>query len=366
MVWRLLQPINQLSICVARILEGLVIVSTRSASGGERTETSGIRGAAMDSLPSLSVLIPSYNCSEWLDRSIRSAMMVQGCLLDIIVVDDGSTDNTPELLDRLKGEFPLLRCFRTVNQGLSSARNFGLSRALGEYVLLLDSDDELLPCDVSSLLLSQCDMVRIGVEEILDGQSSLIVGDTAGVVSGRNYLSACFGRNTFYTPSWAYLYKLDWLRKNELSFEHGLLHEDNLFTVQALLKAESVLVVPTLVYRYIRRPDSITTASDEHKLLARIRAYSLISFRLTGIANEDPSFDLRWKIYEVLDGAFRLANRCSGRQGKLIALRALLKFTLSYRGFGGYACRCDQVIRLARYTYRLIMHRGSKSSAGLV
>lgn len=304
----------------------------------------------------LTVVIPSYNCAQWLDRSIRSTTTLSGCEVEIIVIDDGSTDETPEVLERLKNEIPSLNVLHKQNGGLSSARNYGLAHAQGSYVLLLDADDELIPCDLSSLLATGCQMIRIGVEEVSAGKQPLIRAEPMRTISGREYLSYGFKNHSFYTSSCAYLYNVDWLRQNTLIFEENLLHEDNLFTVQALLKADNVLVVPTLVYRYIRRPDSITTAIDEEKLLARVKAYVRIALLLTVVGNQDPSFDLRWKIHEVLDGAQRLATHCKGRRAQVITLRALLKFIFSYRGYGQHAFQRDQLMRLLKYLRDIAMH----------
>jgi len=281
---------------------------------------------------------------------------LSGCEVQVIVVDDGSTDETQEVLQRIKGEMPSLLTLHKHNGGLSSARNLGLSYAHGTYVLFLDADDMLIPCDVSSLMATGCHMIRIGIEEVSADERPLIRAESMGMMSGREYLADGFKNNSFYTSSCAYIYQAGWLRQNALAFEDKLLHEDNLFTVQALLKADTVLIVPTLLYRYIRRSNSITTAQSDEMLLARVRAYVRIALMLTAIGNRDPSFDLRWKIQEVLDGAQRLATRRKDRRGEMIALQGLLKFIFSYRGYGQHAFRYEQLVRLLRHLRSLVMH----------
>lgn len=308
-------------------------------------------------LPRLSVVIPTYECAKWLERAVRSTKTLIGCDLQVIVVDDGSTDATPGVLELLKREMPSLLTWRQQNGGLSSARNFGLGKACGDYVLFLDADDMLLPCDVAPLLESGSHMVRIGVEEVLEGHPTLVRSELPEKTSGREYLSRSFNANSFYTASCAYLYRVDWLRKKALFFEDGLLHEDNLFTVQALLSADTVQIVPTLLYRYIRRSDSITTASGDDKLLPRIQSYGRIAEHLTRIANSDRTFDLRWKIQEVLDGAQGLASQCTIRRGHVMALRSLLQFMFTYRGYGRHGFRLEQLKRIQKYLRSYLMHR---------
>lgn len=307
--------------------------------------------------PLLTVIIPSYNCAPWLERSVRSTTSLSGCEVKVIIIDDGSTDHTQDVLQNLKHDIPALEIFKIPNGGLSSARNFGLVHASGQYVMFLDADDELIPCDLSLLLATNCDMIRIGVEETLGTAKNLIHEESQGIISGREYLTQGFNKNNFFTPSWAYIYQLPWLQRNNLSFKDKLLHEDNLFTVQALLSASTIIATPALIYRYIRRPDSITTSTSEDTLIARIQAYGLIAISLTEIANQDKSFDLRWKIHEILDGAQRLANHCTSRKGQIIALQSILRFMLSYRGYGQHGFRHAQIVRLIRYSHNLLRHR---------
>ena len=193
--------------------------------------------------------------------------------------------------------------------------------------------------------------------EVWEGHPTLVRAESNDELSGRAYLSRSFNTNSFYTASCAYLYHVDWLRKKALFFENGLLHEDNLFTVQALLAADTVQIVPTLLYRYIRRSDSITTASGDDKLLPRIQSYGRIAEHLIRIANSDRTFDLRWKIQEVLDGAQRLASQCTSRRGQVMVLRSLLQCMCTYRGYGRHGFQLEQLKRLAKYFRSYVMHR---------
>jgi glycosyltransferase involved in cell wall biosynthesis len=88
------------------------------------------------------VIIPVYNGSSTLRRAIRSALFQTGCIVDVIVVDDGSTDQTPEILREFQGK---IRTIRQSNAGVGAARNKGLDLAAGQYIAFLDADDEWLP-----------------------------------------------------------------------------------------------------------------------------------------------------------------------------------------------------------------------------
>lgn len=93
----------------------------------------------------VSVLIPAYNYAGYLERAVRSALAQNHRPLEIIIIDDGSTDRTPDLGRQLERELPEVRYIRQPNAGLSAARNAGICNATHPFVAFLDADDEWLP-----------------------------------------------------------------------------------------------------------------------------------------------------------------------------------------------------------------------------
>jgi glycosyltransferase involved in cell wall biosynthesis len=289
-------------------------------------------------VPRICVVIPSYNCAQWLERAVKSAFSFCSSPKSVVVVDDGSTDHTSAVCAQLLDRFASLKVLVKPNGGLSSARNHGIEYALkervGDYLVLLDADDMLLPADLSFLSAGRHDMVRIGVEEIVEGRDGAICHcESNSALTGKEYLRRSFDSRSFYTPSCAYLYRLEWLRDSKVRFMDGLIHEDNLFTVQALLRAASVKAVPDLVYRYIRRPDSITTSIDEARFRRRIRSLAVITRELTMLANQHPDLDARWWIDETVHNAAALAQRCTGAGALAETLGMQLRYMVTYRGW---------------------------------
>lgn len=281
----------------------------------------------------ISVVVPSFNCANFLERAVASVQNLGLPNSEILLVDDGSTDETPNLGPELAKRYPALSYLRKPNGGLSSARNFGMASASGRYIVLLDADDELLPCEMTTALATGADMVRIGVLEAAESGATTEHLDSGVASTGAQYLQARFNAHTFFTPSWAYFYRRDWLQKQRLQFKPGLVHEDNLFTVQALLAAGTVAVHPGLVYKYIRRPGSITKASDRTNLLARIDSLALICEELTGLANSRPDLDLRWWIDQNVHNAAALAKQAGGWWPWVLTVAMQLKCMVTYRGF---------------------------------
>ena len=93
--------------------------------------------------PLVSVIIPTFNGERYLEEAVISALRQTYKNLECIVVDDGSTDNTPKIINKLSSRDSRLKYFYKVNGGLSSARNFGINKSKGEWIQFLDSDDWL-------------------------------------------------------------------------------------------------------------------------------------------------------------------------------------------------------------------------------
>ena len=99
----------------------------------------------MDDMPLITVIVPVYNILEYLPRCVRSITAQSYRNLEILLVDDGSTDGTGDLCERLAEEDGRIRVFHKENGGTSAARNLGLAHASGEYVGFVDSDDYIEP-----------------------------------------------------------------------------------------------------------------------------------------------------------------------------------------------------------------------------
>jgi len=302
----------------------------------------------------LSIVIPAYNSAPWLERAVRSCFNVGIKSIEVIVVDDGSTDNTPDLLKRLRSEIPLLRPLRKANGGLSAARNFGIEHAMGQHLLLLDADDELIDCDLAPVLATNHDMVRIGVVEVTLDDEVKLHAESVEMTTGRKYLQNHLSKDFFFTPSCAYLYRNDWLVSSRLKFEKGIIHEDMLFTLQALLAAKSVSATPLPVYRYFRRTDSITTKRNDNQSLLRMQSLRYIANKLTGLANVNPDIQIDWWIDQTIAYAFDISLRSSNRRVRYEALLMQIDWIRSYRHWGMHRDLYSEIKKIKQYLWALI------------
>ena len=116
----------------------------------------------MSILPIVSVIIPTYNCANYIVNAIDSALKQRGCSLDLIVVDDGSTDETEVLLKEYSSK-GLLFYYKQENKGSASARNLGIKKAKGEYICFLDADDTLHENSIFERLIAYKNYPAIGL-----------------------------------------------------------------------------------------------------------------------------------------------------------------------------------------------------------
>lgn len=220
-----------------------------------------------------SVIVPVYNVEAYLERCMASLLAQPRELCEILLVDDGSTDHSGELCDQYAWSCSNVRVFHKKNGGLSSARNYGMDRAEGEYVLFVDSDDRVDVCMCERLLFwleqySGADLVSFdGVEQKAEESNRIrrISSETPVLRDGHGFLLKAYRTRDLNVQAWLYAYRSAFLKVNGLRFQEGILHEDVEFMPRAILCADAVLEIPEALYIYVIREDSISTCRDRSK-----------------------------------------------------------------------------------------------------
>lgn len=215
-----------------------------------------------------SILIPVYNVEAYLDDCLQSVLAQTLSDFEVVAVDDGSTDGSGDILSRYKTAFAQrdipYTLIRQENQGLGDARNTALDNATGEYVLFLDSDDQLQP-NALEIIDS-----RLDGEDLLCFNGQRFFEETGireepepmlaeGPLSGWEY----YNRHALEPRRFAFVcvvlrcYRRQFLFDEQLSFDSCVYHEDNLFTPLVCQHARKVSVIPDALYVYRVRPGSI-------------------------------------------------------------------------------------------------------------
>lgn len=217
----------------------------------------------------VSIIVPVYNVAQYLDRCISSLIGQTYADLEILLVDDGSTDCSGILCDRWQSQDPRIRVFHKENGGLSDARNHGLEHAHGAYICFIDSDDwcdlrfvELLLRQLLSTGadLAECDYLRT------DGSvpDTTLISPEYRVYEGRE----CFFRflsEDFFVSVCNKLYRRSLL--DGLTFRKGVYHEDEYWTYRVFSRVRKACRLDYTGYYYYQRIGSIVHTTPSVKRL---------------------------------------------------------------------------------------------------
>ena len=210
----------------------------------------------------ISIIVPVYNVEKYLIRCVNSIIHQTYENIEIILVDDGSTDESGYLCDKLLNEDSRIKTFHKENGGLSDARNYGIARAMGDFLFFVDSDDwvepEVIEVLIDAIKEEDADIAICGLNDIVIGEIKNKRGS-----SNKKVLSNTEAIDTFFNNGddigvvvWNKLYKKE-LFEN-IIFEVGKLHEDVFFTPKVLFYANKIIVTNYYGYNYINdREDSI-------------------------------------------------------------------------------------------------------------
>lgn len=221
----------------------------------------------------ISIVVPIYNVEQYLERCIVSLINQTYKNIEILLINDGSKDNSIEICNKYEKADNRIKVFTKKNGGLSDARNYGLKYATGEYVLFIDSDDyiELDSCEKFINIVKKngnIDIISSNAIVNTNNQISYMKHSNYASdekVSGLNYFSHEVENKCMHISSCINMYRIGFLNANNLYFKKGILHEDEEFVPRAFLEAHSVMHLNYNFYNYMIRKDSITTHDDFSK-----------------------------------------------------------------------------------------------------
>lgn len=218
-----------------------------------------------------SIVVPVYNVELYIEKCIESLLAQDFEAYEILLINDGSTDASLQICEKYANGNGKIKLFDKENGGLSDARNYGLHEACGMYVLFVDSDDyiendiirvmynEIYQHDFPDVVLYNYFLIEHACKTARKSYATVpgeLMKADALILSElkcRNLpVAACFGA-----------YKRELLVENDLYFVKGILHEDERWSPQVLLKANIIYKSPTLFYNYVKHENSITTKRDK-------------------------------------------------------------------------------------------------------
>ena len=218
--------------------------------------------------PKLSIIVPVYNVAELIDATLTSVLSQSFRDFELILVDDGSTDGTKEMLETRYHDDHRIRLISQANAGPAVARNTGIEAALGHYILFLDSDDTL----VDGALQTISDTIdRFGSDLVIFGFRIInVAGGTDFVytypetfLAQKSDLASHFGtlyQSNLLNQVWNKAYRREFLQQSGCRFSDYRYGEDRLFVFDLLPKCDSVYISEACLYNYfIRSKESLVT-----------------------------------------------------------------------------------------------------------
>ncbi len=237
----------------------------------------------------ISIIVPVYNVEKYLKKCVYSILNQSYKNLEVILVNDGSTDNSGKICDELSREDSRINVYHKDNGGLSDARNYGVAKANGEYVGFVDSDDYIDQYMYENLYkairkyntqIAECGITRVYKNNKLrphyDGEEYSLVVDREG------YLKEYLENRKVYGAAVCKLLSIDLAKV--LKFPDGKVYEDVFYTLELLKKVDKYTLISGNYYYYYIRGNSITTKTfssrdmDYIEIIDKIGEYTLNNY----------------------------------------------------------------------------------------
>lgn len=243
-------------------------------------------------MPKTSIIVPVYNVKEYLKKCVDSILAQTENDFELLLIDDGSTDESGTLCDTLAETDKRIRVIHQQNQGLGGARNTGIDAAQGDWLLLVDSDDwiepETLEKALSTAKATSADMV------VFDFRSVSMQGDTLQTFDSglpkNTALSLTEHKDILLTSpcAWNKLYKAKLFKDSGIRYPSRVWYEDIRTTLKLMTAANSIAAADYVGYNYLQRPGSIMNNINLKRNTEIIEAFEdlLPYFRENGLFEE--------------------------------------------------------------------------------
>lgn len=219
----------------------------------------------------VSIIIPVYNSEKYLSKCLNSVIYQTYSNLEIIVINDGSTDNSESIVKEYLNNDDRIKYFENVNHGVSYTRNYGLSVATGKYITFLDSDDTIEENFIEKMLfcyknndvqLVVCDYTNRKKKSKNMTKSETLIS----MMNGKEIMGYC----------WNKMYLNEIIKKHEIKFNENIyVCEDFLFNVKYFSYIRNSFYLTEHLYNYVIHSDSALTKKMDAKWLTNIEAFSL-------------------------------------------------------------------------------------------
>lgn len=246
--------------------------------------------------PLVSVIIPAYNTESFIDKCLKSVQVQTYVNLEVLVIDDGSTDGTGAVCRRFAEADSRFRVLRKENSGVSDSRNLGLEQAKGKYLVFVDSDDHVKP-DYVQTLVSEAEREDVQLvcgefffeEDGREVKHDSILGEEERMLLTRaEAIELLPNKGSFQGYICSKLFLSEVIRREKLRFDRNVkVWEDMLFCLQYLTKIQKVSYVGRPIYDYVQRSGS-----------------AMADARVLNEFTQLTALEKMWQIAQPMQGAF--------------------------------------------------------------
>lgn len=216
--------------------------------------------------PKVSIIVPVYNVENYIKECLDSLIGQTMKEIEIILVDDGSTDFSGRICEQYAKEDFRINVLHQKNSGQSVARNKGVNVATGKYIMFVDSDDYVVndACEVlyNTAVKNNADVVTADIlneKNMIFNSNFRKITDENKIINGNEFIRQKVESGTYDIVPWLYFVKKSFIDTIELTFKEGLFYEDQLWTMQLLSQTKSIIKIRYPFYFYrIDRPGSTT------------------------------------------------------------------------------------------------------------
>lgn len=304
----------------------------------------------------VSIIVPVYNVEKYLKECVDSIIGQTYTKIEIVLVDDGSTDSSGAICDEYEELDSRVTVIHKENGGLSDARNAGLEEINGEYVLFCDSDDTLKSNAIELLYQrlssdKEADFIFYNAETFAEkglecNHSSYLRKKDYPISSGAELAFKQLVRDEYIPCAYLYFFHSSFLKEYSLKFERGILGEDELFSYHVYLNAKRAIYMPNALYNRRIRPGSIMTSSTN--LEKRFQSYCCIVNKMCFASEREYNIEVSNEFLDRMAKSAIYAYRKLDEKQRLLneeAYSSLVKIIYENKGFGDQSL----IIRIGRW-----------------
>lgn len=224
----------------------------------------------------LSIIIPVYNTEKHLKKCFDSIVNQNNSEIEVIVVNDGSTDNSEVIIKEYTNKYKdVFTYYKKGNTGVADTRNFGIEKATGEYIMFLDSDDYIdkkLYDNIKKYIDEDIELIKYKMQRVDENDKILeiVQGATFEKVTGEEGFNKLYGTDVLLDSPCVYIIRKDIFVRNNLKFKVGTEHEDFGLIPFVIVLAKSMVSTNFYGYYYVQSQGSLMRNENYQKTIKRV------------------------------------------------------------------------------------------------